>query len=117
MFDRVAKGPAGLAIGAFAASSCSEHAGEPFATAAGERNSALVSAIREAGYLCDEVLATNSTETPVRMWRVVCDDLLVYMAMLDDDDALHIEPMPYVDPQASRISITRLPDVGAGMQR
>jgi hypothetical protein len=66
--------------------------------------------------LCDEVLGAESSDTPVRMWRVVCEDLMVYMAMLDDDDALHIEPLPYVDPEVSRVSSLRVPDVGAGMR-
>jgi len=116
MFSRVALGRAGFAIGAVAMSSCSEQAGPPPSDAA-EQNAALASAIHEAGFLCNEVLGANGAETPVRMWRVVCEDFLVYFAALDEDDALHVEPMPYVDPGVSRVSAIRVPDVGAGLQR
>lgn len=115
MFGRVALGRAGFALGAIAAGACSEQAG-PLAVDAAERNAALARAIHENGFLCNEVLGASSPETPVRMWRVVCEDLLVYMAMLDENDALHVEPVPYVDPQVSRISAMRVPDVGAGLK-
>ena len=77
----------------------------------------LARAIHEAGFLCNEVRGASSTEAPVRVWRIVCEDLRVYMALLDEDDALHVEPVPYVDPQVSRVSAMRPPDVGVGLQR
>lgn len=118
MFDRLPWGPAGFAIGALAVSSCSERADEPLAAVAdAEWNAALVRAIHDAGYLCDEVLGANGTDGPVRTWRIVCGDLYVYMAMLDENDALYIEPMPYVDSGAAGVSITRVRDVGAGALR
>jgi hypothetical protein len=117
MFGRIALGRAGIAIGAVALSSCSEPVEPLPSDAAAELNAALAKAIHEAGFLCNSVLAASSTETPVRMWRVVCEDLLVYIAMLDEDDALHVEPVPYVDPQVSRVTAMRVPDLGAGFRR
>lgn len=116
MFRRVRLSRAGFAIGAVVMSGCSEQAG-PLPSDAAERNAVLANAIHEAGFLCNEVVGASSTETPVRVWRVVCEDLLVYMAMVDENDALHVEPVPYVDPGVSRVSVMRVPDVGLGLQR
>ena len=116
MFGRVAFGRAGFAIGAVAMSSCSEPAG-PLPSDPAERDAMLARAIHEAGFLCNEVRGASSTETPIRMWRIVCEDLRVYLALLDEHDALHVEPLPHVDPEVSRVSAMRVPEVGVGQQR
>ena len=47
----------------------------------------LRQAIRDAGYLCDEVIdATAPSQTAIG-WRVLCTDMLVYLASLDTEDA------------------------------
>lgn len=116
MFGRVALGRAGFLLGAAAIAACSEQAG-PLPSDAGERNAAFARAIHEAGFSCNEVRGASSTETPIRMWRIVCEDLRVYLALLDEHDALHVEPLPHVDPEVSRVSAMRVPEVGVGQQR
>ncbi len=55
------------------------------------------SAIVAVGYPCASVV--NSTEfiNGQTIWRVSCQDALVYTAQLSDDEKLCITPMPYVD--------------------
>lgn len=63
-----------------------------------ERNQLLQQAIREAGYLCDEIIDATSPPVGGAVWRVLCNDMLVYVASLDAADVFHIEPIPYGDP-------------------
>ncbi len=94
------------------ASSCSERVATSIRTAQPEeRNLLLRQAIRDAGYLCDEVVdATTPSETAIG-WRVLCADMLVYLASLDTEDALHVEPIAYGDP-ATSLPISRDPEAG-----
>ena len=61
------------------------------------RNALLRQAIHDAGYLCDEIIDAASPVGVASGWRVLCTDMLVYVASLDSADGLHIEPIPYGD--------------------
>jgi hypothetical protein len=63
-----------------------------------QRNQLLMQAIRDAGYLCDEIIDATSPPVGDSVWRVLCNDMLVYVASLDAADVFHIEPIPYGDP-------------------
>lgn len=78
---------------------------------ADERNALLRQAIHDAGYLCDEIIDAASPVGVANGWRVLCTDMLVYVASLDSADGLHIEPIPYGDPATPPVS--RNPDDGA----
>jgi hypothetical protein len=91
------------------ATGCGERAGTSIRTAPAEqRNELLLQAIRDAGYLCDEVIDVTAPAETTTDWRVLCRDMLVYLASLDTSDAVHIEPIPYGDPATPLIS--RNPD-------
>jgi hypothetical protein len=62
-----------------------------------QRNALLRQAILDAGYLCDEVIDATVPAQAVTGWRVLCTDTLVYVASLDTQDDLHIEPVAYGD--------------------
>lgn len=80
--------------------SCSRDAIAPIGDApAAERNALFLQAIRDAGYLCDVVLEADAADGIDNVWRVVCNDMLAYVASLESDEAIHIEPVPYVDPR------------------
>jgi hypothetical protein len=90
-------------------SACSPPAAPSIRNApADERNSLLKQAILDAGYLCDEVIDATAPAGAPTGWRVLCTDMLVYVASLDTNDALHIEPIPYGDPAPP--PVTRGPD-------
>jgi hypothetical protein len=69
-----------------------------------ERNALLREAIHDAGYLCDEVIDATAPGESTTGWRVLCADMLVYVASLDAQDALHIEPIAYGDPVIAPLS-------------
>lgn len=76
------------------------------------RSARLVAAIRDAGYLCEEVVAATKAEASVPAWRVVCNDALVYLASSEEnDDALHVAPLPYTDPlNGGSVELRELPE-------
>jgi hypothetical protein len=78
----------------------------------GRRNARLGAAIRDAGFVCEKVVETTKTEAPVPAWRVVCNDALVYLASSDEnDDALHVEPLPYAEPpNGESVELRELPE-------
>jgi hypothetical protein len=99
-----------LAFGAaLVGTACSQRPAASIRTAsAEERNALLREAIHDAGYLCDEVIDATAPAETATGWRVLCKDMLVYIASLDTADTLHIEPIAYGDPGAAPIS--RNPD-------
>ena len=90
---------ASASCGAVLLGACAERA-QPSARDApvDQRNQLLLQAIRDAGYLCDEIIDATSPPVGGSVWRVLCNDMLVYVASLDESDAFHIEPIPYGDP-------------------
>lgn len=105
---------ASLSCGAaLLASGCAERAATSIRNAEPEeRNLLLRQAILDAGYLCDEVIdATAPSQTAIG-WRVLCTDMLVYLASLDTEDAVHVEPIAYGDPVGPPL-ISRDPDKDA----
>jgi hypothetical protein len=95
---------------ALLATSCSQRPATSIRSAPpAERNALLLQAIRDAGYLCDEVIDATAPAQANTGWRVLCTDTLVYVASLDAQDVLHIEPIPYGDP-ATPLPVSRDPD-------
>jgi len=95
---------------ALLASACAQRTESSIRTAPVEERDALLrQAIRDAGYLCDEVIDATAPSGTVTGWRVLCTDTLVYLASLDAEDALHIEPIAYRDP-ATPPPASRNPD-------
>jgi hypothetical protein len=93
----------------FLATGCAERADTSIRNAPAEqRNALLLQAIRDSGYLCDEVIDVTAPVETATGWRVLCKDMLVYFGSLDTNDAVHIEPIPYGDPATPLIS--RNPD-------
>jgi hypothetical protein len=90
---------AAASCGAVVLGGCAERA-EPSVRDAPveQRNQLLMQAIRDAGYLCDEIIDSTSPPVGDSVWRVLCSDMLVYVASLDSADVFHIEPIPYGDP-------------------
>ena len=105
---RLLVGP--LACGAaMLGAACSQRPETSIRTApAEERNALLRQAIRDSGYLCDEVIDATAPAEATAVWRVLCTDMLVYVASLDTEDTVHIEPIAYGDPAIAPIS--RNPD-------
>jgi hypothetical protein len=82
-----------------------------------ERNELLLQAIKDAGYLCEQIVdATAPSGGGGSAWRVLCNDMLVYVASLDAAGAVHIEPIPYGDPARAVFPESRDPDRGAETQ-
>jgi hypothetical protein len=95
---------------------CTERASSSIEDAApDERNQLLLQAIKDAGYLCEQVIdATAPSGGGGSAWRVLCNDMLVYIASLDAAGAVHIEPIPYGDPaRVVAFPESRDPDQGA----
>jgi hypothetical protein len=100
---------ASASCGALLLGACAERAQQSARDAPVEqRNQLLLQAIRDAGYLCDEIIDATSPPVGGSVWRVLCNDMLVYVASLDADDVFHVEPIPYSDP--GPIPVNRNPD-------
>jgi hypothetical protein len=101
-----------LACGAaMLGAACSPRSETSIRTApAEERNALLRQAIRDSGYLCDEVIDATAPAEAAAVWRVLCTDMLVYVASLDAQDAVHIEPIAYGDPAIAPASRNPEPD-------
>jgi hypothetical protein len=71
-----------------------------------ERNVLLHDALQEAGYDCPGVF-----DMPVqdRSWRVSCNNGLTYLALLEDDGAVGLEPLYYGDVVRPGPPVDRLP--------
>ena len=65
-----------------------------------QRNALLLQTIRDAGYLCEEIVDVTTPAEIATGWRVLCRDMLVYLASLDTSNTVHIEPIAYGDPAA-----------------
>src|SRR5687767_3438955 len=93
------------------AAGCAEPADTSIRAAPPEqRDALLLQAIRDAGYLCEQIVDVTSPVEIATGWRVLCRDMLVYVASLDTSDAVHIEPIAYGDPVTPVIG--RTPDDG-----
>jgi hypothetical protein len=91
------------------AGACAEPADPSLRAAAPEqRDALLLQAIRDAGYLCEEIVDVTMPVEIATGWRVLCKDMLVYLASLDASNAVHIEPIAYGDPATPVIG--RSPD-------
>lgn len=75
-----------------------------------ERNQRLVTAVRDAGYRCEELVDAMPAQAAMPAWRVVCNDALVYLASTSEvDGSLHVEPLPYRDPVGPPVNEPREP--------
>jgi len=60
-------------------------------------NDAFQRAIRESHLQCETVLASEALNSAKTAWRVHCAEAATYMAMLQRDGSLCVEPMPIGD--------------------
>jgi hypothetical protein len=94
--------PAFATLGAawLAASACERapHTAGVDASPVEARATDLANAIRDAGYLCDTLLEATDVDGTAQSWRVLCNDMLVYVVSADDAGALHVEPVAYGAP-------------------
>jgi hypothetical protein len=109
MANRIVGSIAVVALGVLAA--CADRpAQSPRTASEDERKEIFLQSIRDAGYLCDRVLDVTAAESVETAWRVLCNDMLVYVASLDGDEAIHIEPIPYGDPSLPRRGVEIAPE-------
>ena len=54
-------------------------------------------AIRESHLQCETVVASEPLNSSKTAWRVACADAATYMAMVQRDGSLCVEPMPIGD--------------------
>ena len=60
-------------------------------------NEAFQRAIRESRLQCDTIVSAEALNSSKTAWRVVCADTATYMAMVQHDGNLCVEPMPIGD--------------------
>jgi len=60
------------------------------------RNTSLLTAIRDAGFLCFEMLAVESAAEGVKSWRVSCEAMTYFVAD-DGSGRFEVELLPAVD--------------------
>jgi hypothetical protein len=72
-----------------------------------ERSALLHDALQEAGYDCPDVFGTLAVQD--RSWRVSCNNGLTYLALLEDDGAVGLEPLYYGDVVRPGPPVDRLP--------
>jgi hypothetical protein len=61
------------------------------------RNTSLLVAIRDAGFMCTEVVAVSAGAGEVGGWRVSCRDATAYWLGVDDSGRLRVDPVFYGD--------------------
>jgi hypothetical protein len=78
-------------------------------------NETLGQALAETGFPCDRVVSANSLSETARSWRIACSNARVYLASLQDDGGICIEPViygdtgapqPIISPQARCVSLS-----------
>lgn len=57
----------------------------------------LGNAIRDTGFVCDEVVDAQEIEGTGDAWRVTCDETLVYLASVRPDGGICVEPVLHGD--------------------
>jgi hypothetical protein len=57
------------------------------------RNTTFVIAIRDAGFVCHDVIDVYGGVNTSRTWTATCRDMLAYTVHVTDDGALAVEPM------------------------
>jgi hypothetical protein len=57
------------------------------------RDGVLLSAIRDAGYLCYTLLSSRMSGDDHPIWAVRCDDVLAYLVGIDVSGKLVVEPL------------------------
>lgn len=60
-------------------------------------NEAFQRAIRESNLQCKTVVASEALNSSKTVWRVHCAEAATYMAMVQRDGSLCVEPMPIGD--------------------
>lgn len=71
------------------------------------RNTTFVIAIRDAGYVCHELLGAHGGVDDAMAWTAACSDMLAYSVRIATSGALAVEPLatyfdglgPRIDPQ------------------
>jgi hypothetical protein len=61
------------------------------------RNTSILIAIREAGFVCPDLVSAAAGTDDVAAWRVVCDGALVYLVGVDESGRLAVDPVPYAE--------------------
>jgi hypothetical protein len=57
------------------------------------RNTTFVIAIRDAGYVCNELLRVYGGVDDSGKWTATCSEMLAYTVGVAGNGALHVEPM------------------------
>src|SRR5690606_18962118 len=61
------------------------------------RNVSLTTVIREAGYVCTDILSSAAGDDGLATWRVSCEDARAYLVSEDDAGGLRVEPIAYIE--------------------
>ena len=61
------------------------------------RNTTLLIAIRQAGFVCEHMLGAERGAEDVAAWRVRCSDAVAYLVGVDAAGNLNVGPMTYGD--------------------
>lgn len=62
-----------------------------------QRNSIFRLAIRDAGYLCDELRTSPEAGDRLAAWRISCGNAVSYLVGVEPGGDLYIDPMPYAE--------------------
>lgn len=75
------------------------------------RNTTFVIAIRDAGYVCHELLGVHGGVDSALAWTAACSDMLAYTVRVADSGSLAVEPLAsYLDgvgPQPDQLQAPR----------
>ena len=61
------------------------------------RNVSLMTVIREAGYVCTDILSSAAGDDALATWRVSCEDAQAYLIAEDGAGGLRVEPIAYFE--------------------
>lgn len=61
------------------------------------RNVSLTTVIREAGYVCIDILSSAAGDDGLGTWRVSCEDARAYLISEDGAGGLRVEPIAYFE--------------------
>lgn len=69
----------------------------------------MLIAIREAGYVCMDIVSSAPGTNDSTAWRVACDGALVYLVSVDDTGSVVVDPIPYAEGLQMPIEIETAP--------
>jgi hypothetical protein len=62
-----------------------------------ERHAFFLTAVRDADFVCDELLSAQRADEAGAVWRIACSGAVAYLASVEPDGRVVLSPAPYTE--------------------